>query len=59
LRQLFIGDIGCFPFSHREATNMRAILKLVIATVTFLVFFYSTTLAVSLMYGLDVALLGF
>jgi hypothetical protein len=38
---------------------MRMICNLVMATVTFLVFFYSTTFAVSLMYALDSALLRF
>jgi hypothetical protein len=52
-------DIGCFPFRYREATNMRMICNLIVATITFLVFFYSTTFAVSLMYALDSALLRF
>jgi hypothetical protein len=34
---------------------MRLVFNLVIATATFLVFFYSTTFAVSLMYALDSA----
>jgi hypothetical protein len=38
---------------------MRMIFELVMATMTFLIFLYSTTLAVSLMYELDRALLGF
>ena len=38
---------------------MRMIFKLLMATLTFLVFFYSTTFAVSLMYALDSALLRF
>jgi hypothetical protein len=38
---------------------MRAIFNLVMATITFMIFFYSTTLAVSLMYGLDSTLLAF
>jgi len=38
---------------------MKLVCKLVLATVTFLVFFYSTTFAVSLMYALDSALLRF
>ena len=46
-------------FSHREESAMKMIFKLVIASVTFLVFFYSTTFAMSLMYGLDSALLRF
>ena len=44
---------------HREATNVKMILNLVMATITFLIFFYSTTFAVSLMYALDAALLRF
>ena len=38
---------------------MKMICKLVIVPATFLVFFYSTTLAMSLMYRLDSALLRF
>jgi hypothetical protein len=38
---------------------MKLIFTLVMATVTFLIFFYSTTLAVSLMYALDSTLLAF
>ena len=38
---------------------MRMILNLGIATLTFLVFFYSTTFAMNLMYELDSALLTF
>jgi hypothetical protein len=38
---------------------VKMILNLVMATLTFLVFFYSTTFAVSLMYALDSALLRF
>jgi len=38
---------------------MRMIFNLVMATVTFLAFFYSTTFAVSLLYALDSALLRF
>jgi hypothetical protein len=35
------------------------VFELAIVTVTFLVFFYSTTIAMSLMYALDSALLSF
>ena len=38
---------------------MKVVIKLTIATVTFLIFFYSTTFAVSLLYPLDLALLRF
>ena len=38
---------------------MRMIFNLAIATVTFLTFFYSATVALSLMYALDSALLKF
>jgi hypothetical protein len=38
---------------------MRMISKIVVATITFLVFFYSTTIAMSLMYGVDSAPLRF
>jgi hypothetical protein len=34
---------------------MRIISKIVVAAITFLVFFYSTTIAMSLMYALDSA----
>jgi hypothetical protein len=59
LRLFFNGDIWLFPLVHREATTVKAIFKLIVATVTFLVFFYSTTLVVSLTYGLESALLPF
>jgi hypothetical protein len=35
------------------------LIKLLLATITFLFFFYSTTFAMSLLYALDSALLGF
>ena len=35
---------------------MKMVCRLALATVTFLVFFYSTTFAMSLMYALDSAL---
>jgi hypothetical protein len=38
---------------------MRAMVKWVMVTVTFLVFFYSATFAMSLMYALDSAPLPF
>ena len=38
---------------------MRILFKVVVATVTFLVFFYSTTIAMSIMYALDSAMLRF
>jgi hypothetical protein len=38
---------------------MKTLFQLVIATVIFLVFFYSTTIAMSLMYPLDSAMLAF
>ena len=38
---------------------MRILCKVVVATVTFLVFFYSTTIAMSIMYALDSAMLMF
>lgn len=43
----------------REVTNMRMIFNLAIATITFLTFFYSATVALSLMYALDSAFLRF
>ena len=38
---------------------MRIAVRIVVVTVTFVVFFYSTTIAMSLMYELDSAALGF
>jgi hypothetical protein len=38
---------------------MRILFKVVVATVTFLVFFYSTTVAMSVMYALDSSMLSF
>lgn len=38
---------------------MRTFFQLVMATVIFLVFFYSTTIAMSLIYPLDSAMLAF
>ena len=44
---------------HRQATNIRMISKVVVTTIKFLAFFYSTTIVMSLMYALDAALLRF
>jgi hypothetical protein len=38
---------------------MRKLFKVVLATFTFLLFFYSATIAMSFMYGLDSALISF
>jgi len=38
---------------------MRTLLRVVFATITFLFFFYSITIAMSLMYALDSAMLRF
>ena len=38
---------------------MRKLIKVVLVTVTFLVFFYSTTIAMSIEFDLDSALIGF
>jgi hypothetical protein len=38
---------------------MRTLCRVVLASATFLVFFYSATIAMSLMYPLDSALLQF
>jgi len=38
---------------------MRMLCRIVLATVTFLLFFYSATIAMSLMYAFDSALLRF
>jgi len=48
-----------FGSRHRETRTMRKLIKVVLVTVTFLVFFYSTTVAMSIMYELDSALLRF
>jgi|RhiMetdeSRZDD1v2_1073273.scaffolds.fasta_scaffold105613_2 hypothetical protein len=40
-------------------STMRKLIKIVLVTVTFLVFFYSTTVAMSIMYEVDSALLRF
>jgi hypothetical protein len=59
-RFVFNGDIGCIPaYETWRQPNMKAIFKLVIATLAFLLFVYSTTVAMSLMYELDAAFLGF
>jgi hypothetical protein len=38
---------------------MRTLLRVTFATITFLFFFYSTTIAMSVMYALDSAMLTF
>ena len=38
---------------------MKMLCRVALATVTFLLFFYSATIAMSLMYALDAALLRF
>ena len=38
---------------------MKMLCRVMLATVTFLLFFYSATIAMSLMYALDSALLTF
>jgi hypothetical protein len=38
---------------------MRILFKVVVTTVTFLFFFYSTTIAMSIIYALDSAMLRF
>jgi hypothetical protein len=38
---------------------MRTLLRVALATITFLFFFYSTTIAMSIMYALDSAPLKF
>jgi hypothetical protein len=45
-------------FSPRDRGRGR-LLKIVLAVVTFLFFFYSTTFAISLLYALDSAFLNF
>jgi hypothetical protein len=44
---------------HREESSMAKILRLSLATLTFLVFFYSTTLLTSYFYPLDWAPIAF
>jgi len=46
-------------FSAGKYRGPGRLLKLVLATLTFLFFFYSTTFAISLLYALDSALLNF
>jgi hypothetical protein len=55
------GDMAAVLFGrdNGETSTMRTLLGVVLATVTFLVFFYSTTIAMSLMYALDSAVLRF
>jgi hypothetical protein len=38
---------------------MRTLLRVALATITFLFFFYSTTIAMSIMYALDSAMIKF
>jgi hypothetical protein len=38
---------------------MATLLRLFLSTITFLVFFYATTIAMSIMYPLDSAFLAF
>jgi len=58
-----IGLIGFAIFSRRlSAGRYRAqirLFKIALATAIFLLFFYSATIAMNLMYGLDSALLKF
>jgi hypothetical protein len=46
-------------FSAGRYREPGRVIKLVLATLTFLFFFYSTTFAISLLYALDSALLSF
>ena len=47
----------CFATPGKR--TMRTPIRLVLVTITFLFFFYSTTISMSIMYGLDWALIGF
>jgi hypothetical protein len=38
---------------------MRTLLRIIIATITLAIFFYSTTIAMSIIYPLDEAMLAF
>jgi hypothetical protein len=53
-------DMAALPyFTTTGDDTMRILFKVVVATVTFLVFFYSTTVAMSVMYALDSSMLSF
>ena len=51
--------LGEFVLPSCSTHTVRMLCKVVLATVTFLLFFYSATTAMSLMYALDLALLRF
>jgi hypothetical protein len=53
-----MAPVLCFTPSG-ETRTMRKLFKVVLATFTFLLFLYSATIAMSFMYGLDSALIGF
>ena len=46
-------------FSFSRYRTLERIFKILLAIVTFLFFFYSTTFAISLLYALDAAFLNF
>jgi hypothetical protein len=51
--------MGAAKQQHREDSFMANLLRLSLATLTFLVFFYSTTLLTSYFYPLDWAPIAF
>jgi hypothetical protein len=54
------GDIGAvLCFATPGDRTMKTLLRVALATITFLFFFYSTTIATSIMYALDSALIKF
>lgn len=60
LPSLFRSDIApILWFTTSGDTHHGKLFKVVLATFTFLLFFYSATIAMSFMYGLDSALIGF
>jgi hypothetical protein len=52
-----MAPVLCFVTSGDSA--MRKLIKVFLVTVTFLVFFYSTTVAMTIVYELDSAVLRF
>ena len=60
LGMVLIGwEIFSRRFSLRRYRALGRVFRIVLATITFLFFFYSTTFAISLLYALDSAFLNF
>jgi hypothetical protein len=58
-RSLWICDKGGNDEQHREDSSVAKLLRLSLAALTFLFFFYSTTLLTSYFYPLDWAPVAF